>query len=255
MPNTQTLAAAVVVLSMLGVAPGPRAATGASTLTAEDRAEIQQLMSRYARALGTCAAEDYASLFAEPDGYFASGPRGQVQGRKKLIELVKSEPHCWGANGGAAGSGNARGGDGREGRAFNGPTVTVEPSGAGASGITVSGNNGAGGHYEDVYVKTPQGWRFQSRTFISPQEAAAHHTAQDYIEIRRLADSKGGPYEDVYTDTPEGRRFRSAGVVIAPAADGGATGRAYVLNGGHYEDVYVKTQNGWRLGSRTYVEK
>jgi hypothetical protein len=240
----RTLAAWVVVLSIPGAAQSLRGATRASTLTAEDRAEIQQLMSRYARALGTCAAEEYANLFAEPDGYFASGPRGQVRGRKKLIELVESEPHCRSA---AAG--------GREGRGFNGPTVIVEPSAAGATGVTVSGNNGAGGHYEDVYVKTAQGWRFKSRAFMSTQELAVHHTSLDYIEIRSLADANGGPYQDVYTDTPEGRRFRSSGVVIVPTAEDGATGRAYVPGGGHYEDVYIKAQNRWRLSSRIFIEK
>ena len=24
-----------------------------------------------------------------------------------------------------------------------------------------------GGHYEDVYAKTPEGWRFKTRTFIA----------------------------------------------------------------------------------------
>jgi hypothetical protein len=233
-----------VVLSILIAAQSLRGAAGPAALTAEDRAEIQQLMSRYARALGTCAAEEYANLFAEPDGYFASGPRGRVQGRKKLIELVESEPHC-----------RSAAVSGPTGRAFSGPTVIVEPSPAGATGITVSGNNGAGGHYEDVYVKTTQGWRFKSRAFMSAQESAVHHTSRDYIEIRRLADANGGPYQDVYTDTPEGRRFRSSGVVISPTAEDSATGRAYVPGGGHYDDVYMKAQGGWRLNSRVFVEK
>jgi uncharacterized protein (TIGR02246 family) len=56
--------------------------------------------------------------------------------------------------------------------------------------------------------------------------------------------------------------------VIAPSADGGATGRAYVVivdvgvvgtpnavnHGGHYEDVYEKTHVGWRFKKRTYWE-
>ena len=44
------------------------------------------------------------------------------------------------------------------------------------------GENGApssiflGGHYEDVYAKTPQGWRFKTRTFIaSAREACETH--------------------------------------------------------------------------------
>ena len=38
---------------------------------------------------------------------------------------------------------------------------------------------GGGGHYDDVYVKTPQGWRFKSRNVISDAEAAAHLTTRD----------------------------------------------------------------------------
>ena len=46
-----------------------------SNLTDKDRAEMQGLVTHYAVALGTCAAEEYADLFAAPDGSFASGPR------------------------------------------------------------------------------------------------------------------------------------------------------------------------------------
>jgi uncharacterized protein (TIGR02246 family) len=56
--------------------------------------------------------------------------------------------------------------------------------------------------------------------------------------------------------------------VIAPTADGGVTGRAYVViadvgvvgmpnavnHGGHYDDVYEKTNVGWRFKRRTYWE-
>jgi uncharacterized protein (TIGR02246 family) len=56
--------------------------------------------------------------------------------------------------------------------------------------------------------------------------------------------------------------------VITSSADGGATGRAYVVivdvgvvgtpnavnHGGHYDDVYEKTNLGWRFKKRTYWE-
>jgi hypothetical protein len=29
-----------------------------------------------------------------------------------------------------------------------------------------------GGHYEDVYARTPQGWRFKSRRFVNESQAA-----------------------------------------------------------------------------------
>ena len=64
-----------------------------ATLAAEDRTAIQGLVSGYARTLGACAAEEYADLFAPGTGYFASGIRGHIAGREKLIALVKSERH------------------------------------------------------------------------------------------------------------------------------------------------------------------
>ena len=64
------------------------------TLTAQDRAEIQELSAKYARTLGSCAAEEYADLFAPDTGYFASNIRGEVVGRERLMALVRSERHC-----------------------------------------------------------------------------------------------------------------------------------------------------------------
>ena len=205
-------------------------------LTDKDRAEMQGLVTHYAVALGTCAAEEYADLFAAPDGYFASGPRGHIAGREKLMALVKSERHC---------------NDKSIRRPTNGPTAVVEAAPGGAVGKTISGPGG--GHYEDTFVKTSQGWRFKSRSFISAQEEKANLTSQDFIEIRRLAGNDVGRYDDVYSNGADGKLLRSSGVVIAPSADG-ATGKVFLRNdGGHYEDVYVKGAAGWRFKSRTYV--
>jgi hypothetical protein len=212
-------------------------AHAAMTLTAQDRAEMQQLVAGYSRALGTCDAVQYAELFAEPDGFFASGPRGHVAGRDRLVALVESERHCNDAT--------------RERQPINVPAdVSFEPSPEGAVGRAVLGPNG--NHYEDAYVKTPKGWRFKSRTFVSAQEEAAGLTGQDFVEIRRLAGNDAGQFADVYETTPQGRRFRSSGVVIR-VSDAGVTGRAALKNGGgYYDDVYVKAPTGWRFTSRTY---
>ena len=90
--------AAGVLMCMPTGAQQPRAV---GPLTEKDRAEIQELATSYGRALGLCAAEEYAALFAAPDGYFASGPRGKVAGRDRLIALVLSERHlpCGGSQG------------------------------------------------------------------------------------------------------------------------------------------------------------
>ena len=204
-------------------------------LTAADRDQIQALTASYARTLGTCQAEAWADLYAAHDGYFASGFRGEVKGRDKLIALVQSEPQCI-----KSGPRTPR----------DVAVAVVEPSPEGARGRVPIGT---AAYYQDVYVKTPQGWRFKSRHAITAREDAAHLDAQGFIEVRRLAGNDTGQFDDVYSNGPEGRHFRSAGVVIVPSPEG-ATGRAFLKNdGGRYDDVYVRTAQGWRFQSRTYV--
>jgi hypothetical protein len=231
-----SLSALVGLVSILHLTPA-RAQTAQTALTDRDRNEIQDLVTRYARALSACAAEEYADLFAPTTGSFASSIRGEIIGRDKLIALVQSEPHCITTPPGRP--------------AGNGPTVVVTSSAEGVTGIADLGN---AGRYEDVYVKTPKGWRFQTRNVITRQEQTANFTAKDFIALRRLAGNDQGRFDDVYRDTPVGKRLRSAGTVISATGDGGATGRAYLRDdGGHYEDVYVRSANGWRFKSRTYV--
>lgn len=203
------------------------------TLTAQDRADIQKLVADYATFLGTCAAQDYARLF-EPDGVFASGPRGSVTGRDRLIALVESERQC---------NGNG------ERAPRPAPTVEIDAIPGGAVGKAVLGNDGT--YIDDTYVKTKNGWRFKLRQVITGQEKAATLAGSDFLALRRLA---GDPaqYGDLYTNTPEGWRFRSSGVVIA-ATPAGVTGRVYLKDGGRYDDVYVRSSGGWRFQSRTFV--
>ena len=59
-------------------------------------------------------------------------------------------------------------------------------------------NSNGGGYYDDVYVKTPKGWRFKSRNVVSDAEVAAHLTTGDFIEIRQLAGDDHGHYENLY---------------------------------------------------------
>jgi hypothetical protein len=49
--------------------------------------------------------------------------------------------------------------------------VVIVPSPEGATGRAFLPQNA--GHYDDVYVKTPQGWRFKSREYVAPTEEAA----------------------------------------------------------------------------------
>lgn len=216
-------------------------------LTNKDRAEIQDLVARYAVALGSCAAEDYADVFAPGDGYFFSTIRGEVVGRDHLILLVQSERHC-----NTPPAPNPGAGPAPPARSNAVPTVAIEASADGATGKAVLG---AAGGYEDAYVRTPKGWRIKARTVITPAEAAAKLTAQDFVALRRLAGNDLGQYEDVYTNTPQGRRFRSQGVFFGLLPDGGVKGTAILRdNVGRYDDVYVRTTTGgWRFQSRTFV--
>jgi len=207
-------------------------------LTAQDKADIQGLVTGYAKALGSCAANDYADLFGDT-GYFASGFRGQVAGRERLIAMVQSERQCITAPGTAPAA-----------RPGNGPTVVIDVTPSAVRGIA---DLGAAGAYEDEYVKTPKGWRFAARTVITPAEKAAGLDAKEMLAIRHLA-SGPNDAEDFWAPGQDGvKRFRSSGVVLIVTA-GVVTGRVYLKDGGYYDDVYEKTAQGhWRFKSRAYV--
>jgi hypothetical protein len=142
------------------------------------------------------------------------------------------------------------------------PAPVIEPAPEGAKARIV--NSRGGGYYDDVYVKTPEGWRFKSRNVISDAELAAHLTTQDFMEIRQLAGDDHGHYENLYgdhdkisprglTSGPDHRPFRTSGLRLTPSPEG-VRGLAYLRNnGGHYEDLYVKTPQGWRIKERVYV--
>jgi hypothetical protein len=228
-----------------------------TNLTAQDRVEIQDLSARYARLLGSCAAEEYADLFAPDTGYFASNIRGEVVGRERLMALVRSERHCIAAApaaptaSAASAPANAGGRANTEPRPV--PTVSIEITSTGPIGRADLGAKV--GQYDDEYVKTSKGWRFKSRTVMTAPELAAGLTVKDARAIRRLAGSDLGQFDDVYVAGTDGvKRFRASGVALGLSSEG-VTGRAFLKHGnGHYEDVYVKTPEGdWRFKSRVHV--
>ena len=122
--------AAVFGLILLPAAAGaqsrPVAGAAAPVLSEQDRADIRTLVARYARALGSCAADEYAGLFT-PDGTFTTdefrgakhreiyGPRATLRGRDQLAQLVRTEEFCL--------DGKARSAASRPA-----PAVTIEPS-------------------------------------------------------------------------------------------------------------------------------
>jgi len=214
------------------------------TVTAQDKTEIQALVTAYAGTLGRCAADEYADLFAPQSGSFDSGFRGHVVGRERLVAMVQSERQCTAPPQGTTPAPRPS----TPLRAS--PTVVVDVTSSGVFGIA---DLGGAGHYEDEYVKTPKGWRFAARTVITPGEQAAGLNAREMTAIRRLA---SGPddAEEFWAAGQDGvKRFRSAGVVILVAA-GQVTGRVYLKDGGYYDDVYEKNARGqWRFKTRTYV--
>jgi hypothetical protein len=129
-----------------------------STLTALDYLEIEQLVASYGHALDNGLGQDdngaaYASLFA-PDAVFG---RPYTKGEEALKALARAQPH-----------------NRRFARHFL-TNIVIEPAPGGAVGrqflVVVDQGEGdkpssvlLGGHYEDVYVKTPGGWKFKQRT-------------------------------------------------------------------------------------------
>lgn len=226
----------ITALSLVASASGQTP----TTLKPDDASAIQGLVNAYAQALSACRAEAFADLFAPGTGYFASGFRGQVVGRERLIALVQSERHCTAPAGTTPA---ARPGG------TNGPAVVLEATSVGARGVA---DLGGAGQYQDEYVRTSQGWRFASRTVITPAEKAAGLDAVEMMAIRRLAGTE--PLDDSYVADQSGiRRFRASGVAIG-VSGGAITGRAYLKAGGYYDDVYEKVRPGeWRIKSRVRV--
>ena len=140
------------------------AKSAGKTLTEKDREDIRQLSDNYVTYLDGCKAAEYAGLFAA-DGSFISGPRGTMTGREKLESLVTSEPFC---------KPNAPARSSALSHAFS--KMVIEPTADGASGkVYLPGREAtsSGGHYEDTYVKTAEGWRFKTRTLIYSKSGPA----------------------------------------------------------------------------------
>jgi len=168
------LAVALALAVSLGTLAGVYAQQnrGGAALTGTDYAEIQRLSAQYGQAIDSCSGNgyDYADLYT-PDGVFIDmWSEGAIkqggtrwQGREKLREIAA------GANFGGPGCTSPR---------FNGSishlilnlVITPSPEGArGNSYLVELGGQDPGriqrlGNYEDVYVKTADGWRFKSRT-------------------------------------------------------------------------------------------
>jgi len=148
----------------------------APALTALDYIEIQQLVAKYPWAIDNCTNNgyDYADLYV-PDGLFMNSlsPNAWV-GRERLAEA---------AGGGARGCKKLTE-ESNANRTHIIANLVIEPSPEGAIGRSyliypgVEGghsdpqHSGHVGGYQDVYVKTLQGWRFRSRVHTFPPTVA-----------------------------------------------------------------------------------
>jgi len=208
----------LVLLLGLGAVAGHSQTAPTSTepaLTASDYLEIDQLVYKYGWALdsGDNNGFAYADLYTS-DGTFTGtnqGPNGRTyQGRENLAALARGSQL----------------GPLHVGHLATNVIVTPTPGGAvGRVYVAIFDQGGPGkppgaghgGFYDDVYVKTSDGWRFQKRTFFEgkwgepnvplPQPVPAVHALReaapsstrrmlsdrDLIEIQQLV--SGLPYE------------------------------------------------------------
>ena len=156
-----------VAAIMLALPVSALAQQKVTPLTATDYIEIQQLVAKYAKYIDTCSNNgyDYADLYTA-DGIFLPMVNGKsipgIQGREKLAEV---------SGGGSRGCKNV--GWIQQGVRHLYPNHVIEATAEGAKGTVDMLMIGLGGdpnkiqydgHYEDLYVKTPPGWRFKQRT-------------------------------------------------------------------------------------------
>jgi hypothetical protein len=166
-------------------------------LSAEDRLEIQELLHRYMFILDAGENHDngygYADLFTE-DGTFGTRPPGRealATAAGRMLDGSYNPVHTRGAHN----------------QIHLNVGEIIVPTADGAKGISyllmIDGPANQiywAGWYEDVYVKTPNGWRFKSRVHVSgtkagiPANAAAMRREWQKMLLERVedADNAGG---------------------------------------------------------------
>jgi ketosteroid isomerase-like protein len=159
----------IAVLAALSIAMPVPGQEKVKPLTALDYIEIQQLNYKYAFALDNCShqGEDYANLYTD-DGVFVVGLNGmEYKGHAKLVEAAGG-PTC------------ARVKQPHQTHTTENLVIEASPEGAtGKSYLVYPGDSGKRGNadfdghvggYQDVYVRTPKGWRIKSRVHVFPPQ-------------------------------------------------------------------------------------
>ncbi len=176
--HTLTIVAAVGLIT--SVTAGPQQPRPARTplLTPQDYIEIQQLSARYAFDIDTCvnAGADFADLFTE-DGEFSVSQQWGVAGNRKTKGRTALIDAAGGDGQGGCKDPKTTMGYGISHIVVN-HVITPAPDGAtGKSYILAIGVGGdptrieRQGGYDDVYVKTPAGWRIKTRIHVFPNMA------------------------------------------------------------------------------------
>jgi hypothetical protein len=166
-----------ILMLGIGVVVGHAQPNKVNKLTPQDYIDIQQLAAKYCYALdgGLEDGKAYADLFTD-DGEFhqqptAAYPNGRVwSGRAEILTIAKKQ-----------------GGETPNNLGHFIMNQVIEPTSDGAVGklylLTISPlvDEKSGHltftvtpfHYEDVYRKTPAGWRFKSRKVVERPETTA----------------------------------------------------------------------------------
>ncbi|MBI4265101.1 MAG: nuclear transport factor 2 family protein [Acidobacteria bacterium] len=229
-----------MVLAAIAVANAQQGDANASTLTALDYYEIEQLNARYCHGLDS--ARDNGYMFADvftPNGIYVDASGNTYEGREQLAAFARQDPDS------IKGPTNVR-------HYVTNTMVEVAPGGASAKGYLMvarpsTGGGGAtdGGQYWDDLVKTEDGWRIARRSFIRtngrpaartltslPAAATAglrprsseraegpQLTAQDYADIQQLYARYGFAWDGILDEgrmwislfTPDGVHINETG--------------------------------------------
>lgn len=178
-----TICVGMLMLVIVQAQQKAKSPTKATALTAQDYIDIQQLVARYGYAIDKCTngGYDYADLYT-PDGVFGiadeDGTPGTVkyEGRDRLAEAD---------GGGKNGCVDPKTVPDRYSMSHMVANLVITPAPGGATGKSYLLTVGFGdptnretakqpvrayewGRYDDVYAKTPNGWRFKSRVHVWP---------------------------------------------------------------------------------------
>lgn len=165
------LSVAGLGLFVLGGVWAQQQGSNRPVLTAQDYYEIEQLMYRYVHAIDTCSNNgyDYADVYTD-DGVFVDNFTDEGFGQGGLVRAVGREALARASGGGERGCKNIPWKDWSH-LVLN-PIITPTAEGAtGRAYLVVIGEQGPDhtqrfGGYEDVYVRTDDGWRIQRRTHV-----------------------------------------------------------------------------------------